>query len=65
MPLLSERLFGDLSYGPCSNTGGLWQIVTGNVVMSAEPSEIVLVTRRAVAHFEREIDIHPGGGQLP
>jgi hypothetical protein len=65
MPLLSERLFGDLSYGPCSNTGGLWQIVTGNVVVSAEPSEILLVTRRAVAHFEREIEIHPGGRQLP
>jgi hypothetical protein len=65
MPLLSERLFGNLSYGPCTNTGGLWQTVTGNVVVSAGPSEILLVTRRAVAHFEREIEIHPGGGQLP
>jgi hypothetical protein len=33
--------------------------------VSAEPSEILLVTRRAVAHFEREIEIHPGGRQLP
>jgi hypothetical protein len=52
------------SYGPWSSSGGLWQSA-GTSFESDESSEVSLVTRRAVAHFEREIDIHPaGGGQL-
>jgi hypothetical protein len=60
--LLSSVDFGSGSYGPCSNAGGLWQIATGIGGTQPEPSEIVLVTRRVVAHFERGVDIYRAGG---
>jgi hypothetical protein len=66
-PLLSVSPGGqNLSYGPCASSGGLWQVVDASAEMSAAPSEIVVVTRRVAAHFERGVGIHPtGGGQLP
>jgi hypothetical protein len=61
IPLLSALEYGSVSYGPCSNAGGLWQrAAIGGT--RPEPSEIVLVTRRVVAHFERGVDIYRAGG---
>ena len=65
VPILTVERMGMASYGPCSGSGGLWQDAGTSLQMSDEPSEVFLVTRRAVAHFEREIDIHPTGGAQP
>jgi hypothetical protein len=62
IPLLSALEFGSVSYGPCSNAGGLWQVAHTSGETHSEPSEIVLVTRRVVAHFERGVDIYRAGG---
>jgi hypothetical protein len=62
IPLLSAVQYGSVSYGPCSNSGGLWQVATASGGTQPEPSEIVLVTRRVVAHFERGVDIYRAGG---
>jgi hypothetical protein len=58
---LSALEYGSVSYGPCSNAGGLWQVFPLGETQP-EPSEIVLVTRRVVAHFERGVDIYRAGG---
>ena len=58
---LSALDYGSGSYGPCSNAGGLWQVAPLGETQP-EPSEIVLVTRRVVAHFERGVDIYRAGG---
>ena len=61
IPLLSALEYGSVSYGPCSNAGGLWQVAAIGGTRPG-PSEIVLVTRRVVAHFERGVDIYRAGG---
>jgi hypothetical protein len=63
---LSNRLFGDTSYGPCSSAGGLWQTASTFGGLSSEPEDVFLVSRRVLAHFERGVDIHgTEGGLLP
>jgi hypothetical protein len=53
---------GTGSYGPYPASSGLWQwVVRAWAVPPADGIE--LVTRQALAHFERDVDI-PGGGQL-
>jgi hypothetical protein len=45
------------SYGPYPTSGGLWQWADRNGSMDPPLAGIELVTQRAVAHFERELDI--------
>jgi hypothetical protein len=52
------------SYGPYSTSGELWQWVVQTGGMDPQPVGIDLVTRGAVAHFERDLDI-PAVGEWP
>jgi hypothetical protein len=45
------------SYGPYPTSGGLWQWADRGGSMQPPLTGIELVTRQAVAHFERELDI--------
>jgi hypothetical protein len=52
------------SYGPYPTSGGLWQDADQSVTTDSRPLGIDLVTRTAVAHFERDLDI-PAAGEWP
>ncbi len=45
------------SYAPYPTSGGLWQWDSPGLNADVPPSGADLVTRKAVAHFERELDI--------
>ena len=45
------------SYGPYPTSGGLWQWSNESDILRLPLDGIDLVTRQAVAHFERELDI--------
>jgi hypothetical protein len=52
------------SYGPYPTSGGIWQWASRFITTDASPAGVDLVTRTAVAHFERELDI-PALGEWP
>jgi hypothetical protein len=52
------------SYGPYPTSGGLWQWADQYATMDPPSAGIDLVTRTAVAHFERDLDI-PAVGEWP
>jgi hypothetical protein len=45
------------SYAPYPTSGDLWQWSLHGVIADAPPAAIDLATRRALAHFERDLDI--------
>jgi hypothetical protein len=54
-PYLTGNSVG--SYGPYPTSGGLWETVYGGGTVDLPPAGIDLVSRTAVAHFERDLDV--------
>ena len=44
-------------YGPIPSTVSFWQAVQGGYTQVQPPTEVSLRSRRAIAHFERDLDI--------